>query len=276
MKNWRLWTLTAVLLAVTVGVFFLPPIPQSQAYHNFADQRQLLGVPNCLDVISNAAFLVVGLWGILALTRHAKAHAVVFVDERERWPYLVFFIGVTLTAFGSSYYHLQPANDRLVWDRLPMAVGFMALVAAVISERVNIKAGIRLLAPLLVLGIGSVVYWSVTESAGRGDLRPYALVQFGSLLTILLLLALFPQRYSRGGDFLISFIIYGLAKVFEAADRQIFALGGIVSGHTLKHLAAAISAYWILRMLQLRFPICRQTRVGATDHHARMERLQPL
>jgi hypothetical protein len=257
--NWRLLLVAGALVAVVCAVFLLPPIPQSQAYHNFADQRALLGIPHCLDVISNIPFLIVGVWGVFVVRSQGTSSHARFVDPRERWSYLVFFTGVALTAFCSAYYHLRPADDRLVWDRIPMTIGFMALVAAVISERVSVKAGVRFLAPLVAAGIASVGYWNMTESAGRGDLRPYALVQFGSLVAILLLVALFPPRYSRGADFLVSLAIYALAKAFETADRPIFALGGIVSGHTLKHITAAISAYWILRMLKLRWPISQVT-----------------
>ena len=43
---------------------------------------------------------------------------------------------------------------------------------------------------------------------------------------------------------------YGLAKLLETFDRQIFALdGGLVSGHTLKHLAAAMAGVWLVRMV---------------------------
>jgi hypothetical protein len=38
-------------------------------------------------------------------------------------------------------------------------------------------------------------------------------------------------------------------------DRPIFDMGRIISGHSLKYITAALSAYWILRMLQLRRPI---------------------
>lgn len=250
--KWRLWILLAVLLAAACFTFLLPPIPQNEAYHNFADQRTLLGIPNCLDVLSNLPFLIVGIWGILVVCSPLR-----FIDDRERLPYLVFFIGVALTAFGSSYYHLRPADDRLVWDRIPMTIGFMGLLSAVIAERISVRAGLGWLAPLLILGVASVFYWRFTEQAGHGDLRPYALVQFGSLFAILLLIALFPPRYTRGADFIVSFGIYALAKLFEAADRAVFSLGYIASGHTLKHLTAAISAYWILRMLQVRRPVAR-------------------
>jgi hypothetical protein len=86
-------------------------------------------------------------------------------------------------------------------------------------------------------------------------LRPYVLVQFGSLPVLLLLLVLFEPRYTRGSDLIIALALYAIAKIFEVADRQIFSLGGIVSGHTLKHVAAALSVYWILWMLQHRAPV---------------------
>jgi hypothetical protein len=240
----------------TIAVFFIPPIPQSQAYHNFADKRSLFGVPNCLDVISNGLFLIVGLLGLRFVSLRSPGQGARFIHAGERWPWLAFFFGgVTLTAFGSSYYHLNPNDITLVWDRIPMAISFMALVAAVIAERISVNAATRLLFPLLVLSAGIVLYWRVTQASGHGDLRPYVLVQFGSLPVLLLLLALFKPRYTRGSDLIAALAIYALAKIFEAADHQIFAAGGVVSGHTLKHIAAAFSAYWILLMLQRRAPI---------------------
>ena len=268
--NWRIrFVMTAVMVAVVV-VFFLPAIPQNEAYHNFADQRPFLGIPNCLNVVSNVLFLLVGALGIRAVlyssrrkeTRRSSAATPSperlisgrgeFVDSRERWPYFAFFVGVATTAFGSAYYHLNPRDSTLLWDRIPMAIGFMALVAATAGERINIKIGVRSLIPLLILGAGSVVYWDFTQKGGHGDLRPYGLVQFGSLLVLLLMLGLFPPRYTRGSDLIAALAIYALAKIFEAADRPIFALGGTVSGHSLKHIAAGTSTYWILRMLRLR------------------------
>lgn len=248
--KWRVWTLAGTLAATACAVFLLPRIPQSETYHAFADQRTLPGIPRCLDVISNVPFVIFGTWGILFVTSATPESR--FIESRERWPYFVFFLGVTLTGFGSAYYHLQPNDSRLVWDRVPMTIGFTALVAAVISERINVTAGLRLLAPLLAFGIAGVWYWHLTQAAGHGDLRAYAFVQFGSLLAILGLIASLPPRNTRGRDFVVSLGIYALAKACEAADKQIFALGKIVSGHTLKHVVAAISAYWILRMLQLR------------------------
>jgi hypothetical protein len=252
--NWRVWLLVAVVLASIIAIFFVPPIPQNEAYHDFADQRTMLAVPNSLNSISNLPFLFVGALGAAFVLRGMGGTQTAFIERYERWPYFIFFLAVALTAFGSTWYHLRPNDHTLVWDRLPMALGFMSLVSAVICERIGVKTGLRLLIPLILFGTTSVIYWNVTQANGHGDLRPYALAQFGSLLVLLLLVALFPPRYTRGTDLIVSLGFYGLAKILEAADRQIFALGGAVSGHTLKHIAAAVSAYWILRMLQLRRP----------------------
>jgi len=253
--KWRYFVLFAALLAVLIAVFLLPAIPQSEAYHNFADQRTLMGVPNCLNVISNVFFLVVGLLGIRFVMGKSREGRAPFLDPAERWPYLVFFISVAATAFGSSWYHLNPNDRTLLWDRLPMAAGFMSLVAAIVAERIRVKAGLWLLAPLVLAGAGSVIYWEITQANGHGDLRMYALAQFGSLLVLLLLIALFPPRYTHTADFILALAFYAAAKLLEAADRPIFSWGGVVSGHTLKHVAAAVSTYCILRMLQLRSPV---------------------
>ena len=272
--------LTAIL-ASSVAVFLFPPVPQSQAYHNLADKRALAGIPNFLNVASNVLFLFVGVLGIrfvLHGSRGTEARALPtvipsteesgsggsgLIDPREHWPYWAFFLGVAMTTFGSAYYHLDPRDGTLLWDRIPMAISFTALVAATVSERISVAAGLWLLLPVLTSGVGSVVYWDLTQKSGRGDLRPYILTQFGSAFVIILLISLFPPRYTRGSDVIIALTIYASAKVFEAADGVIFALGGIVSGHTLKHITAAISAYWILRMLLLReakaFPTLRDT-----------------
>lgn len=246
-----------VALGVGVLMFRLSPIAQSVSYHQFADQRSWLGVPNFLNVISNLAFAIVGVLGIVFLNKLINDRAQhSFAELRERWPYLGVFVGLALTAFGSAYYHLAPNNARLVWDRLPMTMVFGSLVAAVIAERISVRAGLQLLPWLIAFSAASVVQWYWDEVRGHGDLRVYAAVQLYSALVLLLALLL-PPKYTRSADFAVVFGFYLLAKIFETADRLIFAHGHIVSGHTLKHLAAAAAGYWILRMLQLREP-CHQ------------------
>ena len=243
--------------ALMVGVMFLVPrIPQDAAYHDFADQRTCLGVPNCLNVASNLPFLVVGVLGFLFLVRDRAAGGTdAFITPAERRPYWALFAGVGLTGLGSAYYHWAPDNTTLFWDRLPMTIAFMALLSSVIAERISLTAGLRLLWPLLVVGALSTLYWHVGEIRGVGDLRPYALVQFGTMVAIPLVLWLFPPRYTGTADMVRVIAWYGLAKVFEHFDHGFFRLTG-VSGHTLKHLASAVGAWWILRMVQRRRPLC--------------------
>jgi hypothetical protein len=245
-----------LLLTVIVAVAFylLPPIPQPQAYHLFADRRSFLGIPNFGDVVSNIPFGVIGIAGLLFLLgSKAGRSADHFLDSRERWPYVLVFLGLLLTAFGSSYYHWSPSNARLVWDRLPMTIAFMAMVAAIIAERINVTAGVWLLPILLLVGMSSVLQWYLSETQGAGDLRFYAAVQTYSALVLLLAL-IFPRRYTRTLDLAVVVGFYALAKALETFDRPIFATVHVVSGHTLKHLAAAAAGYWILRMLQKRQP----------------------
>jgi hypothetical protein len=254
--SWKYLALFASIATLLIALTLVAPIPQNENYHHFADTRSFGSIPNFLNVLSNVFFLLVGLLGIhLVLGQQTSARRPLFIEPVERWPYFIFFLGVALTTFGSGYYHANPGDARLVWDRLPMTIGFMSLLAATIDERISVKTGLRSLVPLLIFGVASVLYWNFTEVGHHGDLRPYVLVQFGSLVVLLLLVALFGPRYTRGADLIVSLGIYAFSKFFEAADQPIFHLTRIVSGHTLKHIAAAISAYWIYRMLKLRAPI---------------------
>jgi hypothetical protein len=245
---------TAVCLVVVV-VLAQPPLPQPLAYHTMADERSWLGVPNALNVLSNLPFAVVGALGLIEVFRAGRGRGLPFEDGWERWPYAALFAGMALTAIGSSYYHLAPDNARLVWDRLPMAVGFMGLLTAVFAERVNRSVARALFVPLLVIGGGSVAYWYWSELRGAGDLRPYLLVQFGSLAVVVVLLVLYAARYRGGGYLIVGLLAYAAAKVFELADGAVFALGRIVSGHTLKHLVAAAGVACLVVMLRVRWQL---------------------
>jgi hypothetical protein len=253
----RVRLLLALGILLVIVMFLVPRIPQDPGYHNFADQRTCLGVPNCLNVASNLPFLVVGILGFLFLVRDRAAGATdAFITPAERQPYWALFAGVGLTGIGSAYYHWAPDNSTLFWDRLPMTIAFMGILSSVIAERINLKVGLRLLWPLVVIGALSTLYWHMGELRGVGDLRPYALVQFGTMAAIPLILWLFPPRYTRTVDMAWVIGWYALAKVFEFFDHGFFHVTG-VSGHTLKHLASAVGAWWILRMLQRRRPLPR-------------------
>jgi hypothetical protein len=230
-----LLTITGVL---AVAALFAPPLPQDPAYHQFADRRTMLGIPNALNVATNAPFAIIGILGLLTILRSRDQ----WLRSQPAWP--VLFLAVSLTAFGSAFYHLDPNNATLFWDRLPMAAAFASLLSIVVADRVSRGAGLRLFPPLFCCAIASVVYWRLVD-----DLRLYVLVQFGSLLVILIVMVLFPEGRIRTGH--LSGIVgwYAAAKILELLDAQVFGWAGIVSGHSLKHLAAGMAALSMWRVI---------------------------
>lgn len=178
--------LVLLTVSVVLACLLLPRIPQPLSYHQFADRRGFLGIPNFGDVTSNLPFALIGICGLLFMLRSSSDELTKhFLDRRELLPYYFVFAGLLLTAFGSSWYHLNPNNDTLVWDRLPMTITFMAMVSAVIMERISLRLGLWLLPILLMVGLGSVLQWHWSELRGAGDLRFYAAVQAYSALVIL-------------------------------------------------------------------------------------------
>jgi hypothetical protein len=244
------WQVLAFTAVCVVAAWLTPPMAQPLEYHDFADRRAFLGVPNFMDVVSNAGFVVVGLAGLVVILRGGGR----FAWPPERLPWAVFFAGIALTGVGSAYYHLAPDNESLVWDRLPMTVAFTSLVAAQIGDRVGPRAGLAVLGPGLLVGAWTVFYWIHTERASVGNVVPYAVLQLYAVVILLAMALLHDSRYTRGRDIAWVFAWYLLAKVFESLDAAIYALGGIVSGHTLKHVAGAVAAALVLRMLLARTP----------------------
>lgn len=245
-KRRNILVLISVSSVVALGLLFAGPIQQPTAYHAFHDARTLLGIPNALNVLSNLPFLLIGFLGIRWLKSAPPNLAAPL-----RLPYAIVFAGLMATAFGSAYYHWAPTNETLLWDRLPIAISFMALFAALLAERTSLNAVPGLTWPFAIFGAVSAIYWATS-----GDLRPYLFAQFVPVLSIPLLLWLFPPAYTRGSDLMVGVGFYAAAKLFEDRDGQIFqALDAVISGHTLKHLSAALGAYWIFRMLRLREPV---------------------
>lgn len=258
--DWTHWLALLVFAAPIAAGLLLPAVQQPARYHQFADNRACFGIPNCLDVLSNLPFIAIGSAG-LALVLGGGALRV-FAQSHERWSYVAFFTGALLVGFGSAYYHWAPDGLRLAWDRLPVTIAFMSLLAATISERVDVRIGVRWLAPLVLVGMATVLYWRWGMQRGAGDLLPYGVVQYGGIAAILVLALARPSRYTRGGDIFILFVWYGLAKGGEIFDQPIYALTGFVSGHTLKHLCAGLAVYWIYRSLRRRRSI---QQVGRPD-----------
>ena len=228
--------LLGLILAAGVGAWALPPLAQDPGYHAFADGRALGLIANAANVLSNLVFLVAGLLGLRSAVRQ------IALPARPAW--IVAFAGIALVSVGSAWYHRAPGDDTLLWDRLPMTVGFMGLLAAVLANPFGERVARRVLWPAVIIGIGSVVAWRLT-----GDLRAYVWVQFTPLLVIGATLALcqLPPPHRRA--LLSALMLYAIAKGCELADARLFAAtAGVVSGHTLKHLAAGAACGALVRL----------------------------
>ncbi len=231
--------LTPLILVISI-IFIVVlasqnPIAQDVSYHLFSDSRTLLGIPNCLNTLSNVPFILVGIFGLSDLRNIQNDRYV----ASFKIAYRLLFIGALSVGFGSGYYHLHPDNDTLIWDRLPMTLAFMSLFSIIIAELISEKTGIHLFWPLVLMGIFSVFYWAVTEAHHNGDLRFYVVVQFLPMLLIPLILLLGNSLFTSVKGYWLLLLCYLLAKAAEHFDFQIHHLLGFVSGHSIKHLLAA-------------------------------------
>ncbi len=240
--------LLVICAAVTAAAFFVPRIAQDPLYHQFADQNSLLSIPNALNVLTNLFFGWVGIEGLYRLHRQKSLLVV-----NEILPtYFGFFVSLILVAGGSAYYHWSPDNQTLIWDRLPMTIAFMSFFTILLAERISSSLAATLYPLLLVAGIASIIYWYVSEQAGQGDLRPYALIQFLPLLLTPLILLMLQSLYTRSSDIWWFLAWYLIAKLCEVYDEEIFSGLIVISGHSLKHIAASIGCLVFLRHLRFR------------------------
>jgi hypothetical protein len=229
---------TLALLAIA-ALAWHGPIVQWHGYHTFADTRAWGGLPHALNVLSNLPFALAGLWAWPQL-REAAA------------PWRAFCAAIAATSLGSSIYHLQPNDLTLLVDRLPIAWACGSLMCAFLAQRVHPAWGTsRVVAWAWLAGTTSVVWWGVGTALGAGDLRPYVLVQF--LPMLLIPAALLLGMTARQPDALpaaawwTALALYAGAKGLEAADTTVMAALGGLSGHSLKHLVAALAATLLLR-----------------------------
>ncbi|WP_420643431.1 alkaline phytoceramidase [Candidatus Leptofilum sp.] len=270
LRRKRIKQLGLVVVIAIMVVFLMPRITQSQSYHTFTDDvarriaredfeagEELILNFSLGNVLSNAAFLIIGIWGLITLWKQYRKPTA-FASRSEMWPYVIFFVGICLTAFGSAYYHHNPNDETLVWDRLPMTISFMSLLTILLAERVSLRLSRILFIPLLAIGIYSVISWAIENYFfGNGDLRLYVLVQFLPLVLILLIGRWFPSRYTHGSYIYLLFGFYAFAKLLEVLDTEVFLLSHLlspwlISGHEAKHIIAAIGTYVLIPTLKKR------------------------
>lgn len=237
LRNRRALVLIAAPILILAVLLAFGPIRQPPSFYDYADKRTIYGVVNFSDVVSNLAFLVVGALGLWACVKFRPPGAV------AAWA--AFFAGVALVCFGSAHYHLDPRPETLIWDRLPITAGFMAAYAALLAEYVDARLERWILLPALLAGAGSVVYWMAMD-----DLALYFAVQIGVFASGFWILVAYDSPYRQKGHIVAAFLSYALAIVFERFDHQIYAFTAqAISGHTIKHVLAALAAYWVYRML---------------------------
>lgn len=233
----------AGLIILLLLAIFLPAIAQNQNYHNFADQRTFFGIKNTSNTLSNLAFIMVGLWGLINFYKNK------YIKISNAFSVLLnlFFITIILTGLGSSYYHLSPNDFTLVFDRLALSLVFAVILAMLASIRISERSGFHTLAELIILAPLSVLLWNY-----NGNLTPYAVLQFGGIIIIVLTLLL-TKAQKQSPCFASLIILYGFAKVAEFYDVEIFNLSqNLISGHTLKHLIGALAVLVFISPLKIK------------------------
>jgi hypothetical protein len=241
-NNWRHLLILAVVAGSLAAMFWQAPFSQDQDYHSFADRRSFLGIPNFGDVASNLGFLIAGLAGLTICLKRPLG------SLQSAWT--VMFFGITLVGVWSSYYHWNPNDYTLVWDRMSLTIGFMGLFVALLGEYISERLRF-LLVPAVLIGASSVLYWNWFQ-----DLRFYYWIQLVPLLILPFVMLLYRARYSHQWLVLAGGVWYGLAKLAELGDRVVFAATqGVISGHTIKHILAAVGCGSIALALKKREPM---------------------
>jgi hypothetical protein len=237
---------TALAVVFPLLAPLLPHIPTSghshvHAHgHAFIDARSFFGIPNGLDVLSNLPFLIGGIWGLIALRSVQNMAAPLQTAAR------VFFIGLILTCFGSSYYHWAPSDFGLMVDRVGMAVAFAGVISLAAGSRLGEAVSERATPLLLLLApLAAVAAYTLH------NVLPWVIVQFGGM-ALIVWLACLPRSKAMPGIHLGALIaLYAVAKLLEAQDSQVFELTqGLISGHSLKHIAASLAAVPVIAALK--------------------------
>jgi len=229
-----------VLIAFILGLIQGQPIPQDKSYHNFADNCTHYGIPHFWNVISNIPLILCGLLFFRSSKNQSK-----FLNLIPK----LMGIGFITTGIGSAFYHWNPNNYTLVWDRIPMTIVFVTFFHLLTHQNVSKTIAKYSLIPSLILGVLSVVYWIYTEHTSSGDLRFYIIIQFYPLAATFIILTSAWKTIKGRFWILLAFLFYMFAKFSETQlDEYLFSATHL-SGHTVKHFCSAASGialyYWV-------------------------------
>ena len=237
------YILLFVLMIFIILIYQGKSIPQDLSYHHFADDCNHFGIPNFWNCITNLPFLLCGII-FFKLTKIS--------DSFLRSISFLMGIGFILTGFGSAYYHLDPNNKTLVWDRIPMTIVFVSFFLLLVYQYVSRTIARYLLIPLIISGILSVIYWIYTEFQGNGDLRWYIIIQFYPLIATLIIIVSKWNSLREKYWILLALFFYVLAKIFEIQFDDLLFKYYNFSGHSIKHLFSACSGlslyYWLKKI----------------------------
>ena len=202
----------------------LNKIPLSKGYHNFADKRTYLGIPNFLNVISNIAILIPAIYLITKQKKNSLLSNVLIIH-------------IILLAIASTYYHLNPSDDTIFWDIMMIATTSI-IVLIMFTNHTDFKGLL-----LYLLGIFSIIYWKY-----EGDLRPYISILIGVPLYIIIK---YYKNISLRNYIYIIIIANILLRLSEHNDHTIYKItNNQISGHTLKHIFSGIGIFYVIIMLQ--------------------------
>jgi len=228
--------------ALALLALWLPPQTQPGYYLHFADRRAWLGIPFASDVLSNLPFALAGFWGLRVLAR-VPATA---LAQTPRVLAALFFVGLLLTALVSGGFHWQPDQSGLAADRLGMTLAFAGVLGLGAAGGISVRAGAAL--TVAVLLCGPLAVWA---AAHQGNLLPWAVLQGGGMVLLLLLAASRPLPTALPVRWGVVIAIYAVAKALELSDHAVFdATGHLISGHSLKHMVAALSAWPVIQALR--------------------------
>ncbi|RMX03539.1 hypothetical protein D8I35_16850 [Corticibacter populi] len=250
MRRW----LAVYAIALLLIAMLAPAVPQVAGYHDFADARTLLGIPHSMDVLSNLPFLFAALGIAMAMARVRRAHRAVPMPLWWHFAGLAA-VGFAATACASGIYHLQPGDTGVLWDRMAMSLVFTAVVGLAVLQVADTRSAATAAATTLAAAAISLAWWRAT-----GNFTPWSVLQGGGMLLVLAV-ALRRWRWpaAQGGRPPLAMLAllawYALAKLCELADHTVFeATGHWISGHSLKHVFAALAAWPIIAMLYKTVP----------------------
>lgn len=210
-------------------IHHLYPVNNQPKYYHYIERdfNHQCCIPNFANVISNIPFALVGIYGLL-------------YGQNNSIGWLGFNIASIGVFLGSSYYHWNPNNSTLVWDRIPMTLCTTSITYE-IFRLYDFPLHPNDLNLWWVVGIYSVIYWNLT-----GDLRLYAFVQYYPILFIILLMIFDEDPYNLNKSTLaISIGVYVFARICEYFDHTLYRYTPL-SGHVWKHLLCAYAMYILI------------------------------